>query len=907
MQLARTLVVLTALIGTSVAIAQDESLKKITTVEGITEYHMPNGMKVLLFPDDSKPRVTINITYFVGSRHEGYGEAGMAHLLEHMAFKGTPTFKDVPKELIGRGAQPMNGTTWLDRTNYYEGLPATPENLEFGIKFEADRMMNSYIAEKDLKSEMTVVRNEFESGENSPSRILMQRMMGAAYEWHNYGKSTIGNRADIERVPIKNLQAFYKKYYQPDNALLIVAGKFDEAKAKEHIVQYFGSIPKPTRELPQTYTEEPAQDGERLVTLRRVGTVGWGGALYHVPSGAHPEAAAIAVLNRVLGSEPGGRLYKKLVQTKRASAIQGTHFSLHDPGVMFYLAQAAAGSEPETVLEAVLSVTEGFADSPVTQEEIDRVKQQFVARRKRALANTSQLAIELSEWAAQGDWRLYFLFRDQMEKVTQEQVQAAATKYLVRNNRTAGLYIPSETSERISVPATPDIAKMLDGYKGRAVVSKGEVFDSALANIESRTQRSELPGGIKVALLPKENRGDTVSMRLTLRYGDKTTLNGRDKAGDFLPQMLMRGTEEMNRQEVQDAFSKLGAQVSIQGQSSVIAVSVQAERDKLAGVLDLLKKVLREPAFPDEEVETMKTQQIAGFEQQKSDPQALAASSFMRKMNPYKKGDPRYRPTMDEEIERTKKVNGSDIRNLYIDLLNGAHGELTVVGDFDPAMVVEKVNAICEGWSSDTKYVRMERLGNFDLKGGLEVIETPDKANAMLIGGMSLPLGMDHPDYAAMVIGNRILGGDPFTSRLGARIRQKDGLSYGVGSQMSASPYDTTASLIIFAISAPQNGAKLRMAINEEIAKLLKDGVNQTELENAVKGYLDGQKNSRTSDAALAGLLEQTSRTGRSLQFTAAIEAKIKALTPEQVNAALRKHIDPAKLNVVHAGDFEKK
>ena len=182
MQLARTLVVLTALISTSVATAQDDSLKKITNVEGITEYHMPNGMKVLLFPDDSKPRVTINITYFVGSRHEGYGEAGMAHLLEHMAFKGTPTFKDVPKELIGRGAQPMNGTTWLDRTNYYEGLPATPENLEFGIKFEADRMMNSFIAEKDLKSEMTVVRNEFESGENSPSRILMQRMMGAAYE-----------------------------------------------------------------------------------------------------------------------------------------------------------------------------------------------------------------------------------------------------------------------------------------------------------------------------------------------------------------------------------------------------------------------------------------------------------------------------------------------------------------------------------------------------------------------------------------------------------------------------------------------------------------------------------------------------------------------------------------------------
>ncbi|MFK7821112.1 MAG: M16 family metallopeptidase, partial [Planctomycetaceae bacterium] len=202
MSFARTITVLAVLFSTSLATAQDATLKKITEVEGITEYRLSNGLQVLLFPDESRPRVTINITYFVGSRHEGYGEAGMAHLLEHMVFKGTPTYADVPKELTSRGAQPINGTTWLDRTNYYEGLPATAENLEFGIKFEADRMINSFIAEKDLKSEMTVVRNEFESGENSPMRILMQRMMGAAFEWHNYGKTTIGNRADIERVPI---------------------------------------------------------------------------------------------------------------------------------------------------------------------------------------------------------------------------------------------------------------------------------------------------------------------------------------------------------------------------------------------------------------------------------------------------------------------------------------------------------------------------------------------------------------------------------------------------------------------------------------------------------------------------------------------------------------------------------
>ncbi len=904
MRMARMLVVLPALLGTTIAAAQQEPLRQVTEVEGITEYQLDNGLRVLLFPDDSKPKVTINITYFVGSRHEGYGEAGMAHLLEHMVFKGTPTFRDIPKELFGRGASPINGTTWLDRTNYYETLPATPENLEFGIRFEADRMINSFIAEEDLKSEMTVVRNEFESGENSPERVLNQRMMAAAYEWHNYGKSTIGNRADIERVPIENLKRFYKKFYQPDNAMLVVAGKFDEAKAREHIIRYFGAIPKPTRELPNTYTEEPPQDGERMVTLRRVGSVGWSGCLYHIPAGPHPESVAVDVLFDILGSEPTGRLYKKLVTTKRAASVTGSSFSLHDPGVVFFMAQSAAGADPQATLEAMLEVVEGVADEPVTAEEVERAKQRFLVQRERTNANSGALAIQLSEWAAQGDWRLYFLYRDRMEKVTRDAVQQAAEKYLVRNNRTMGLFLPSDEAERATIPPTPSIAAMVDGYKGRDVVARGEVFDSNLRNIEKRVTRSQLPSGIKVALLPKETRGDTVVVRLTLRYGTRDALVGREKAAELLPPMLMRGTEDMTREELQDTFTKLSAQVSAQGQPSVVLISIQTKRGKLPEVLGVLKKVLREPAFPDDELETLKTQQIAAFESQKTEPQALAPMEVMRALNPYPKGDPRYRPTIDEEIEATRKVTASDIRNLYLDLLNGQHGELTIVGDFDPVEARSRVEKIVDGWVSDVQYIRMERLSNYALRGALKLINTPDKANAVYMAGMAVPMGQTSPDYPAMLIGNRILGGDPFTSRLGSRVRQKDGLSYAVGSQMRTSPYEDDTVIMVYAISAPTNGEKVRAAIREEMDKLRKGGVTEEEVRRAVKGYLDTQQTARSSDPALAGMLEETSRTGRTLEFTAQLEEKIRALTPEQVNAALRRHIDPDRLFVVHAGDF---
>ena len=225
-----------------------------------------------MYPDQSKQTITTNITYKVGSRHEGYGETGMAHLLEHLVFKGTPNHPDIPKELSSHGARP-NGTTWYDRTNYFETFNATEENLRWSLDLESDRMINSFIAKKDLESEMTVVRNEFESGENDPSGGLMERVMSTAYLWHNYGQSTIGARSDIENVPIENLQAFYRKYYQPDNAVLMVAGKINEEKTIALVNQYFGKIPRPLRKLTPTYTSEPIQDGERLVTLRRVGDI----------------------------------------------------------------------------------------------------------------------------------------------------------------------------------------------------------------------------------------------------------------------------------------------------------------------------------------------------------------------------------------------------------------------------------------------------------------------------------------------------------------------------------------------------------------------------------------------------------------------------------------------------------
>jgi zinc protease len=875
----------------------------ITTVEGITEYRLDNGMKVLLFPDESKPKVTVAVTVFVGSRHEGYGEAGMAHLLEHMLFKGTPDHPQVPKVLQEHGAQ-FNGTTWLDRTNYYETMPASDENLEFAIRLEADRMMNSKVLAEDLSSEMTVVRNEFERGENEPSQILFQKMMSASYEWHNYGKSTIGNRADIERVPIEALRAFYRKYYQPDNAMIVVAGKFDPQKALESIQKHFGSIPRPERVLPATYTEEPAQDGERTVTLRRVGDVAHVGALYHIPSAGHPDYVPLDVLERILTAPSSGRLYKALVERQLASSVSGAAFALFDPGIMRFMAEVAPGNDPRDILSQMLDVIEAVGTSDITPEEVERAKTYWLKEWELLFSESGRIAIQLSEWQAQGDWRLLFIYRDRLEQVTVEDVVRVAKQYLRQNNRTAGLFIPTEQSQRVEVPPTPELASMIGDYSGREEVATGEAFDVSPLNIEDRTERYTLPGGVRVALLPKKTRGAGVDFRLTLRYGNEQNLQGLTTATDVLPLLMARGTKHLTRQQIQDRLDNLRARLSPVGGTGEATFVLQTKHEYLADALDVLRQILREPTLPPDEFEIIRTKQITTLEQDLTDPLALARTFVAQKISPYPPEDVRYVPSVPDSIDRWRNLSRDDVARLYEGFLGGAHGELAVVGDFDPEVIKPLLEQLLADWSAEQPYERIMRDGHIELTADRHAFETPDKPNATYIAGSVFPLSDADAAYPALVIGNFILGSSGLSSRLGDRVRQQEGLSYGVGSAINAQSLDPRTTFTIYAITNPANMGKVEAAVREEIDRLRKDGISAEELDAAKLGYLEEQKVNRTEDSRLAGLLTGSAHADRTMQYYADLQQQIGDLTIEDVNAAIRKYVDPHRIVVGVAGDF---
>ena len=877
---------------------------KITSVEGITEYRLPNGLKVLLFPDPSKETATVNITYLVGSRHEGYGESGMAHLLEHLVFKGTPKHPSIPKELTERGARP-NGTTSFDRTNYFETFQASDANLEWALELEADRMVNSFIAKKDLDSEMTVVRNEFESGQNSPFRVLFEKALATAYQWHGYGRTTIGAKSDLENVPIERLQAFYRKYYQPDNSMLMIAGKIDPEKTLKLVDKYYSPIPKPDRKLYPTYTVEPTQEGARTLVQRRVGDAQIVMALYHVPAGAHEDFAALNVLATVLGDTPSGRMYKSLVETKKASSASVFAMQLREPGVLICFAQVRKENSIEDARDTMLKTVDEMLAKPAVEEDLKRAKQQEDASSTQALNNSESLALRLSEWEAMGDWRLFFLHRDRIQKVTLDDVKRVAGTYLKASNRTVGLFIPEEKPDRSEIPAQPDVTAALKDYKGREAVAQGEAFDPSPTNIDSRTRRGQIGTGIKLSFIEKKTRGATVTASLSLHFGDENNLKGQSAIASMAGRMLMRGTKNMTRQQIEDEFDRLKAQVGVGGQSSGAFASVQTTRENLPAVMKLVAEILKDPSFPEKEFEQLKQSQLASLESSRREPQMLASIAMSKHLSPFPKDSFFYVRDADEQAEEIKAVTLDQVKKFYKDFYGASKGELTIIGDFDSESAQSQVKTLFGDWKSPAHYAKI--VPPFQKVGALnQAIETPDKANAVFIASYRMPISDEDADYPALVLGSYIMGGGMLNSRLVNRIRQKDGLSYGVSAMLTGPTKEKNHMFYAQAICAPQNTPKVEAAFKEEMLRALKDGFTAEEVDVAKRGWLQSRKVSRAQDGELAGRLTGQQFDERTMAFDAAMDKKVEALTGEQIVEAMRRHFKLDEFTIVKAGDFKK-
>jgi zinc protease len=901
----RLLALSAAIAAATSAFAAPALPTQVREVEGVHEYRLPNGLQVLLIPDASKPTVTVNVTYRVGSRMEGYGETGMAHLLEHLMFKSTKNIANVGAELSKRGME-FNGSTNADRTNYHETFPADPAQVAWALRTEAERMTHANVIKKDLDTEMTVVRNEMESGENSPFRILIEKTNAAAYQWHAYGKDTIGARSDVENVNIPHLQAFYRKYYQPDNATLIVAGAFDPKVVLAEITKDFSPLPKPTRVIEPGYTIEPVQDGERQVTLRRVGGEQDLYVAYHIPSMASPEMPAFEIIANALGDTPNGRLYKRIVATGKATGAFAGADQNADPGQFAAGLRLKKDDDLEAAQKILLDTVEGLRSEPITAEELKRTQLQLDKQFDQLLADPEQLCVTLSEYIAGGDWRLLFLDRDRVDAATLDEVNAAAAKWIKSSNRTLGRFIPTDAPDRTPLATRSDVEAAVATFKPKAAVAAGENFDSTPANLDKRSQVVTLPNGLKLALLPKKTKGETVEVHLALHFGALDNLRGQRVAGGSVARMLPTGTTTKTRAQLADAFDALKTDWAVTGSAAGASATLTTRRETLLPALDLLAEVLRKPAFNADEYEQLRRQSVQGLERAQDDPGSAAGQALARALQQWPSDDPRYTATFAESIAQAQAGKVEDVAAFYRSHWGADHADMAVVGDFDPAQVKAAVARLFGDWKSPVAYQRLDTPAS-DVLGQRLVTPLKDKANAFVVGTLPLKLQDSDADYPALMLAAHVLGGGGFDSRLLTRLRQKEGISYGVGAGLAASSFEPSAKLQFYAIYAPQNRARMEAGFDEEIARVVKDGITADELATAKKAMMAERTTSRTSDAAVAGGWAARLEAGRTWAFSADQDAKIAALTLDQVNAAIRKWITPGSVDWSTAGSFEAK
>jgi zinc protease len=468
------------------------------------------------------------------------------------------------------------------------------------------------------------------------------------------------------------------------------------------------------------------------------------------------------------------------------------------------------------------------------------------------------------------------------------------------------MYIPAEQVTRASIPPTPSVIDLVKEYKGGKGIAQGEAFDPTPANIEKRVKRFQLTSGIKVAFLPRKTRGEAVVGRLSLHFGNEKSLLGKTTACQFIGPLLLRGTKKHDRKEIDDLLNKLAAGLNASSDTGNLSFSLQAKRNTLASVLDILREVLREPTFPEKEFDIMKRARLQGLQKNLTDPQPLAVTALRRELNPYPKDDIRYVPTIEEGIGRLKKTTRDDVTGVYETQLAGQVGELALVGDFDADAVVKQLEEMFSGWKSDIAYQRITRKVFPGIKKSTKDINTPDKENAVYIAGETFAMTDASPDYPALSMGNYLLGGSS-TSRLFDRLRQKEGLSYGAGSRLQVDSQDPFAALLMFAICNPKVINQADEAALDVLNGILKKGVAEKELADGKKSYLQEMQVERASDSNLAEMLRENLHLGRTFDYYADLEKKIAGLTVEEVNQALQKHLSAQRLVVVRAGDFKKK
>jgi zinc protease len=898
--------------------------------DGVAEYRLKNGLKVLLVENNTAPVITLLVLYKVGSRNEGVGYTGATHFLEHMLFKGTkehnPEQGNGIDDLLTQIGAYWNATTWFDRTSYYEVVPN--EYLELCIKLEADRMRNLLLRQEDHDSEMSVVRNELERGENFPEDALEKELYAVAFREHPYHHPTIGWRSDVEGVPMERLREFYNTFYWPDNATVILVGDFEPEAALQMMEKHYGKLTAAPKPIPEVYTTEPAQEGERRLEISRVGDLPrvWVG--YHVPEAIHEDNYALAALRHILGSayERSSRLYKALIDKSLASDAFARHDDLRDPGLFIVGTTLNPDVDLKLVESVLFEMIDELAKIPVSVEELDRAKS---ANRKGTIlskADPSSLAFMLGEAESKADWHWLIEYDDKFDAVTAEDVQRVVKKYFVRENRTVGIFIPKEDSPSLADLEDGDLeddvvvedAEAAEGGKGAGAatgespadlkkllalrppavkVERGELRKWTFAE---KTIKKVLPNGLTVLFL-KNPGTDSIGITAIAKAGKYFTHKTNGSVAEVVSDLLTKGTQNFSKLQIAEELENMGIAGALEFSADNFRSSFGTHlvASDLPDFMKLLGDVLRRPLFLADELAKTKIEWQARYTEAINNTKMQAWNRLKRTI--YEPGHPFSEKTFEEQLTELMALESSTLKEVHAQLYSPKSTIIVVVGDteLEPTLaLIEKYFGDWKGGSADDIIIPAAALPA--TKHRID-ISLADKKSTDVVIAHPTTLMRKAPDFYAAKLANAALGQDTITSRLGNVVRDRAGLTYGIHSSFSDTAFGSAAWSMSFSVN-PVNVDRALRLVTEVVNDYLENGISDDELNKesgrAVGSFTVGLASSLGMSRALA----EFEFLGLGVAELDKVVANYAATTKEQINEAMKKYITPDKTVTVVAG-----
>jgi zinc protease len=901
-----------------------------TAVRGAREFFLDNGLKVVFVPQGAAPVATLLVVYRIGARNEAVGCTGSSHLLEHMLFKGTRennrrkgrAFADMMNEI---GAN-KNATTWIDRTNYFETVPTG--YLEFAIELEADRMRGALIDDADRRSEMTVVRNELERNDNNPMRVLNSAVVATAFREHPYHHPTIGWRADVESVATERLRELYDTYYHPDNATAFVVGDFDENRTRAAIERAFGALPRAPRPVPEVYTDEPPQAGERTITIKRPGDTALVAFAFHAPAAfgqthvlsnadlgrraASGEGAdanddyALEVLSRILGQGRTSRLSRALVDTGLALSASAWNWGSRDPGLFQAFVNVTPGVSALEVRDALDRAFQEVAREVPSAAEVERAQNQIVVQRAFARDGTLALAQRLGELEAVGSWRLDEDYVERIRAVTPERVREVARTYLHEDNRTVGLLLPATPKTRDSVPFEPveeragkddriEAAPLPEPGAGREVRFAGRIAGGTLAS------------GARWRYVTSHGN-PTVYVRGIIEAGPALAPAHPTLAG-VTAEMLSRGTRRRGRHAIEEALEGRGMRRAYyvdddrsQGYNPLAFRFTSAcVAGDLPELLATIAEELREPAFDAAEFALVKSEVAGALRLAKTATGWRATQRFMQLA--YEPGDPNDLPGVDELLADLEALELDDVREFHARVLADAPAFLSgagAVGDDEFASLLARTLGELPTAHGARPLPSVRPRPPRDVR---EDVALERKASVDIDLGRAVGLVQADPDYLAAQIANGILGQSTLSSRLGLRLRDREGLTYGVTSAF-LSPTRVPGPWRVTVTVNPANVDRAIASAREVLRDYAEHGPREREL-TAQRNSMAGQHSVRlATNAGIAAELERISYYELGDDFIDAYRERLDAVRRDDVLSAIRRYFSDGDLIVAAAGTF---